>query len=84
MTKSGSLIITALLTLGLAAAATAADMPKSAAPMAADTGTAARATTKSHKSSKSGKSSSSSSSSKSGKSSSKNHKKATPAPAATK
>ena len=82
MTKSGSLIITALLTLGLAAAATAADMPKSAAPMAADTGTAAPATpattTKSHKSSKSG------SSSKSGKSSSKNHKKTTTAPAASK
>jgi hypothetical protein len=85
MTKSGSLIITALLTLGLAAAATAADMPKSAAPMAADTGTAAPATpattTKSHKSSKSSKSGSSS---KSGKSSSKNHKKTTTAPAASK
>ena len=38
MTK---LIATALLSLGFATAAMAADMPKSAAPMAADTGTAA-------------------------------------------
>jgi hypothetical protein len=57
MNKSGTLIITALLTLGLAAASMAADVPKSAAPMAADTGTAAPAdATKAHKSSKSSKS----------------------------
>ena len=37
MNKSGTLIISALLTFGLAAGAMAADMPKSAAPMAADT-----------------------------------------------
>jgi len=37
MNKSGTLITSALLTLGLAAAAMAADLPKSAAPMAADT-----------------------------------------------
>ncbi len=37
MTKSGTLITSALLTFGIAAAAMAADMPKSAAPMAADT-----------------------------------------------
>jgi hypothetical protein len=36
MTKSGTLIASALLSLGIAAAAMAADMPKSAAPMAAD------------------------------------------------
>ncbi|HWW29127.1 MAG TPA: hypothetical protein VNY80_03875 [Steroidobacteraceae bacterium] len=74
MNKSGTLIITALLTLGLAAASMAADVPKSAAPMAADTGTAAPAdATKAHKSSKSSKSGASS---KSGKSS-KSHKKST-------
>jgi hypothetical protein len=77
MNKSGTLIITALLTLGLAAASMAADVPKSAAPMAADTGTAAPAdATKAHKSSKSSKSSKSGASSKSGKSS-KSHKKST-------
>jgi hypothetical protein len=38
MTK---LIATALLSIGFATAAMAADMPKSAAPMAADTGAAA-------------------------------------------
>jgi hypothetical protein len=83
MNKSGTLIITALLTLGLAAASMAADVPKSAAPMAADTGTAAPAdATKAHKSSKSSKSGASS---KSGKSS-KSHKKSTTAtpPAAAK
>jgi hypothetical protein len=83
MNKSGTLIITALLTLGLAAASMAADVPKSAAPMAADTGTAAPAdATKAHKSSKSSKSGASS---KSGKSS-KSHKKstATTPPAAAK
>src|ERR1700704_5769120 len=37
MNKSGTLITSALLTFGLAAAAMAADLPKSAAPMAADT-----------------------------------------------
>jgi len=36
MTKSGTLLTSALLTLGLAAGAMAADMPKNAAPMAAD------------------------------------------------
>ncbi len=36
MNKSGTLITSALLTLGIAAAAMAADMPKAAAPMAAD------------------------------------------------
>ena len=36
MIKSGTLITSALLSLGLAAAAMAADMPKTAAPMAAD------------------------------------------------
>ena len=36
MIKSGTLIASALLTVGLAAGAMAADMPKSAAPMAAD------------------------------------------------
>jgi len=66
MNKSGTLIVTALLTLGLATAS-----------MAADTGTAAPATSsKSHKSS-------TSKSSKSAKSS-KSHKKSTTAPAAAK
>jgi nucleoid-associated protein YgaU len=41
MNKSGSLIATALLTVGIAAAAMAADMPKAAAPMAADAPAAA-------------------------------------------
>jgi hypothetical protein len=41
MNKSGTLITSALLTLGLAAAAMAADMPKAAAPMAADAPAAA-------------------------------------------
>jgi hypothetical protein len=36
MNKSGTLITSALLTLGLVAAATAANMPKTAAPMSAD------------------------------------------------
>jgi hypothetical protein len=36
MNKSGTLITSALLTLGLAASAMAADMPKTAAPMSAD------------------------------------------------
>jgi hypothetical protein len=36
MNKSGILLTSALLTLGLAAGAMAADMPKNAAPMAAD------------------------------------------------
>jgi hypothetical protein len=36
MTKSGTLMIASLLTLGLAAGAMAADMPKTAAPMSAD------------------------------------------------
>jgi hypothetical protein len=41
MSKSGTLITSALLSLGLAAAAMAADMPKTAAPMAADAPAAA-------------------------------------------
>jgi hypothetical protein len=41
MKKSATLITTALLTFGFAAASMAADMPKSAAPMAADTATPA-------------------------------------------
>jgi hypothetical protein len=57
MTK---LIATALLSLGFATAAMAADMPKSAAPMAADTGTAGTSTpakaTKKHGGKKSKKS----------------------------
>jgi hypothetical protein len=48
MKKSATLITTALLTFGFAAASMAADMPKSAAPMAADTATPAPAT-KTHK-----------------------------------
>jgi hypothetical protein len=36
MNKSGTLIVTALMSLGLAAGAMAADMPKTAAPMSAD------------------------------------------------
>jgi hypothetical protein len=45
MTKSGTLISAALLTFGLAAMAMSADMPKSAAPMAADTPAAGAAAT---------------------------------------
>jgi hypothetical protein len=45
MTKSGTLISAALLTFGLAAMAMSADMPKSAAPMAADTPAAGTAAT---------------------------------------
>jgi hypothetical protein len=41
MNKSGTLITSALLTFGLAAAAMAADMPKAAAPMSADAPAAA-------------------------------------------
>jgi hypothetical protein len=44
MNKFGTLITTALLTFGLAAAAMSADMPKTAAPMAADTPAAGTAT----------------------------------------
>lgn len=47
MKKSATLITTALLTFGFAAASMAADMPKSAAPMAADTATPP--STKTHK-----------------------------------
>jgi hypothetical protein len=58
MNKSGTLIISALLTLGLAAGAMAADMPKTAAPMAADASAASSSadapkTTKKHKKKKS-------------------------------
>jgi hypothetical protein len=48
MKKSATLITTALLTFGFAAASMAADMPKSAAPMAADTAASAPAA-KTHK-----------------------------------
>jgi hypothetical protein len=41
MNKFGTLLSSALLTLGLAAGAMAADMPKNAAPMAADSPAAA-------------------------------------------
>jgi hypothetical protein len=44
MKKSATLITTALLTFGFAAASMAADMPKTAAPMAADTATPAPTT----------------------------------------
>ena len=45
MNKSGTLITSALLTLGLAAGAMAADMPKAAvAPVAADTAAASTST----------------------------------------
>jgi hypothetical protein len=49
------LFATALLSLGFATAAMAADMPKSAAPMAADTGTAAAPAKHTSKSKHSGK-----------------------------
>ncbi|HMK84439.1 MAG TPA: hypothetical protein VK437_00655 [Steroidobacteraceae bacterium] len=64
MNKSGTLIASALLSIGIAAAAMAADMPKAAAPMAADTPAAgstdagtAKPAGKKHKGGKSGKSS---------------------------
>jgi hypothetical protein len=41
MNKSGILITSALLTLGIAAGAMAADMPKTAAPISADAPAAA-------------------------------------------
>jgi len=44
MNKSGTLLTSALLTLGLAAGAMAADMPKNAAPMAADSPAAGSST----------------------------------------
>jgi len=47
MKKSATLVTTALLAFGFAAASMAADMPKSAAPMAADT--ASPPATKTHK-----------------------------------
>jgi len=59
MNKSATLITTALLTLGFAAASMAADSPKSAAPMAADSATPApKSTTHKHSSSKKHKKSS--------------------------
>jgi hypothetical protein len=65
MNKSATLITTALLTLGFAAASMAADMPKSAAPMAADTATPApKSTTHKHTSKKHKKSSTAPSTSK--------------------
>jgi hypothetical protein len=45
MNKSGTLITSALLTLGLAAGAMAADVTKAAAPVAADTATTAAPST---------------------------------------
>jgi hypothetical protein len=69
MKKSATLITTALLTFGFAAASMAADMPKTAAPMAADTATPAPTTTTKTKTAKH---------------TSKKHKKAAPAPATTK
>jgi hypothetical protein len=54
MNKPVTLITVALLSFGFTAASMAADMPKSAAPMAADTGTSAPAA-KSHKHSSSKK-----------------------------
>jgi hypothetical protein len=41
MNKPGTLIVSALLTMGIAASAMAADMPKTAAPMSADAPAAA-------------------------------------------
>jgi hypothetical protein len=41
MKSSGTLIVSALLTMGIAASAMAADMPKAAAPMSADAPAAA-------------------------------------------
>jgi hypothetical protein len=52
MTKSGTLIISALLSMGLAAGAMAADMPKTAAPMSADAAAASGTTTTTPKSGK--------------------------------
>ena len=49
MNKSATLITTALLTLGLAAGAMAANMPKTAAPMSADAPAASGTTTSSSK-----------------------------------
>jgi hypothetical protein len=69
MNKSGTLITSALLSLGLAAAAMAADMPKTAAPMAADAPAAAAPATDAPKPAKKH---------------SKKHKKAAAAPATTK
>jgi hypothetical protein len=52
MTKSGTWIISALLSMGLAAGAMAADMPKTAAPMSADAPAASGTTTTTPKSGK--------------------------------
>ena len=56
MNKFGTLMTAALLTLGVAAGAMAADMPKTAGPVAADTpsstSTDAPKTTKKHKKAK--------------------------------
>ena len=52
MNKSGTLIVSALLTMGLAAGAMAADMPKTAAPMSADAPAAAGTTTDAPKATK--------------------------------
>jgi hypothetical protein len=49
MNKSGTLIASALLTLGFAAGAMAADMPKTAAPMSADAPAASSTTTSTSK-----------------------------------
>jgi hypothetical protein len=45
MNKSATLIVSALLTMGIAASAMAADMPKTAAPMSADAPAAGTAST---------------------------------------
>lgn len=78
MKKSGTLITSALLAFGIAAGALAADMPKTAAPMAADTPASGTTTTPST----STKHKKHSSSSKSGSSSKK--KATTPAPTTAK
>lgn len=52
MNKSGTVITSALLTLGIAAAAMAADLPKTAAPMSADAPAAADSTADAPKKSK--------------------------------
>ncbi len=52
MNKSGTLITSALLTLGLAAGALAADMPKTAAPMSADAPAASSTSTDAPKATK--------------------------------
>ena len=52
MNKSGIMIVSALLTMGVAAGAMAADMPKSAAPMSADAASASSTSADAPKTSK--------------------------------